>query len=203
MQNGFRPWIRALGEIDWRKNRGSKISCYCPFKKSFLFWNQKVFVLFPTVEYVDTPDTCLNAHFFKPPLWWFHRKWSYLQYFRGGTGANRTHILLHQWQRAYKFSPGQGIGVELNILITALKLAFRKISMLISIVIVFFFSQCNEESMAGLKREVSTVRKVQGNSVNIPLCVYSLATWFKWIYTEKSVYIYFESDSLLPFSISE
>jgi hypothetical protein len=59
-----------------------------------------------------------------------------------------------------------------------------------------------------------TVRKGQGNSVNIPLWfwfkvnmhglfrVYSLAPWFKWIYTEKSVYIYFESESLLPFSNS-
>jgi hypothetical protein len=33
--------------------------------------------------------------------------------------------------------------------------------------------------------------------------VYSLAPWFKWIYTEKSVYIYFESESLLPFSNSD
>jgi hypothetical protein len=24
MQNGFRPWIRALGRIIWWKNRGSK-----------------------------------------------------------------------------------------------------------------------------------------------------------------------------------
>jgi hypothetical protein len=27
MRNGLSPWIRALGGIDWRKNRGSKISC--------------------------------------------------------------------------------------------------------------------------------------------------------------------------------
>jgi hypothetical protein len=33
MQNCFNPWIRALGGIDWWKNRGSKISCNCPFKE--------------------------------------------------------------------------------------------------------------------------------------------------------------------------
>jgi hypothetical protein len=32
MQNGFSPWISALGGVDWWKNRGSKISCNCPFK---------------------------------------------------------------------------------------------------------------------------------------------------------------------------
>jgi hypothetical protein len=30
-QNGFSPWIRDLG-IEWRKNRGLKISCNCPFQ---------------------------------------------------------------------------------------------------------------------------------------------------------------------------
>jgi hypothetical protein len=28
---------QGLGGIDWRKNRGSKISCYCPFKENILF----------------------------------------------------------------------------------------------------------------------------------------------------------------------
>jgi hypothetical protein len=33
MRNGFSPWIRALWGIVWWKNRGSKISWLCPFKK--------------------------------------------------------------------------------------------------------------------------------------------------------------------------
>jgi hypothetical protein len=37
MRNGFRPWIRALGVIDDEKNRGSKISCHCPFKLRWIF----------------------------------------------------------------------------------------------------------------------------------------------------------------------
>jgi hypothetical protein len=33
MRNGYSPWIRALGGVDWwKKNRGSKISWHCPFK---------------------------------------------------------------------------------------------------------------------------------------------------------------------------
>jgi hypothetical protein len=35
MRNGFSPWVRALGGVDWWKNQRSKISCYCPFKKNF------------------------------------------------------------------------------------------------------------------------------------------------------------------------
>jgi hypothetical protein len=38
MQNGFRPWIRALGGIVWWKNRGSKISWHCPFKCNSRFY---------------------------------------------------------------------------------------------------------------------------------------------------------------------
>jgi hypothetical protein len=34
MQNGFSPWIRALGGIvQWKKNRGRKISWQCSFNK--------------------------------------------------------------------------------------------------------------------------------------------------------------------------
>jgi hypothetical protein len=32
MRNGVSPWIMALDGVDWWKNRGSKISCNCPFK---------------------------------------------------------------------------------------------------------------------------------------------------------------------------
>jgi hypothetical protein len=32
MRNGFSPWVRALGGVDWWKNRRSKISWQCPFK---------------------------------------------------------------------------------------------------------------------------------------------------------------------------
>jgi hypothetical protein len=31
------PWIRALGGVDWWKNRGSKMSCNCPLK----YWYAK------------------------------------------------------------------------------------------------------------------------------------------------------------------
>jgi hypothetical protein len=33
MQNGFSPWIRVLGGLFAEKNRGSKISWHCPFKR--------------------------------------------------------------------------------------------------------------------------------------------------------------------------
>jgi hypothetical protein len=33
MRNDFSPWFLVLGGLDWWKNRGSKISCNCPFKK--------------------------------------------------------------------------------------------------------------------------------------------------------------------------
>jgi hypothetical protein len=33
MRNGFRPWIRAIGRVDWWKNQRSKISWHCPFNK--------------------------------------------------------------------------------------------------------------------------------------------------------------------------
>jgi hypothetical protein len=33
IQKGSSPWIRGLGDIVWWKNRGSKISWLCPFKR--------------------------------------------------------------------------------------------------------------------------------------------------------------------------
>jgi hypothetical protein len=35
MQNGFSPWIRALGGNVWWNNRGWKISWHCPCKETF------------------------------------------------------------------------------------------------------------------------------------------------------------------------
>jgi hypothetical protein len=35
MRNGFSPWIRARGGVDWWKNRGPKISCNCTFINIF------------------------------------------------------------------------------------------------------------------------------------------------------------------------
>jgi hypothetical protein len=37
MRNGFSPCISAIGGIVWWKDRGSKISCHCPFKFC-VFW---------------------------------------------------------------------------------------------------------------------------------------------------------------------
>jgi hypothetical protein len=34
MQNGFSPWVRAQGGVDWWKIQRSKISCQCPFKQT-------------------------------------------------------------------------------------------------------------------------------------------------------------------------
>jgi hypothetical protein len=61
MRNGFNPWIRELGGVDWWKNWGSKIWWHCPFKNvktlysfllfSFTFraiWIRKTFVQFRT-----------------------------------------------------------------------------------------------------------------------------------------------------------
>jgi hypothetical protein len=39
MRNGFRPWIRALGDYLMKKNRGSKISCNCPFNETTFLYN--------------------------------------------------------------------------------------------------------------------------------------------------------------------
>jgi hypothetical protein len=49
MRNSFSPWIRALGKIVWwKKNRGSKISWHCPFKKHSSIHTRNFFSLSST-----------------------------------------------------------------------------------------------------------------------------------------------------------
>jgi hypothetical protein len=42
MQTGFTLLIRDIYGVDWWKNRGSKISCYCPFNYCTLSLIQSV-----------------------------------------------------------------------------------------------------------------------------------------------------------------